>query len=89
MNPERQQDAFHVTQRKAAGYDALSVFAGQYLATIGESLCCGILIGSLQNQLTLTDGSSRNEVEIVAAKRSCHLPITQCFTDLKVLSPAP
>ena len=40
MKPERQQDAFHATQRRAAGDQSLSTFAGQDLATIGESLCC-------------------------------------------------
>ena len=38
MTPERQRDAFHVAQRKAAGYETFSAFAGQDLATIGESL---------------------------------------------------
>lgn len=40
MNPERQRNAFHLTQQKAAGHEARSAFAGQDLATIGESLCC-------------------------------------------------
>ena len=40
MTPERQRDAFHVAQRKAAGYGTSSAFAGQDLATIGESLRC-------------------------------------------------
>ena len=41
MTPERQRDAFQVAQRKAAaGYETSSAFAGQDLATIGESLYC-------------------------------------------------
>ena len=40
MTPERQRDAFQAAQRKAAGFRTLSAFAGQDLATIGESLYC-------------------------------------------------
>ncbi len=40
MQPEQQRDAFHVAQRTAAGYETISAFAGQTLATIGESLYC-------------------------------------------------
>ena len=40
MTPERQRDAFHVAQRKAARYETSSAFAGRDLATIGESLYC-------------------------------------------------
>ena len=40
MTPERQRNAFHLAQRRATQQRVLSAFAGQDLATIGESLYC-------------------------------------------------
>ena len=40
MTPERQSNEFHSAQSRATQQRVLSAFAGQDLATIGESLCC-------------------------------------------------
>ncbi len=40
MTPERQSNEFHLAQRRATQQRVLSAFAGQDLATIGESLYC-------------------------------------------------
>lgn len=40
MTPERQRNAFDLAQRRATQQRVLSAFAGQDLATIGESLYC-------------------------------------------------